>query len=292
MSVKHFPNSATPSQLASVIKEDGGVVVNGFLSPTLLEKLRKDLLPMLEATPNGVDEYFAGAQTRRLSRLFARTDHVVDVALNPLFLETARVILQTPIKAWSGENQVEVAPDIQLGVTQVIQIRPGQGVQPLHRDDSVWLWRHPGYAREARVQIMVAITDFSEENGGTLVIPGSHQWDDERMPKREEAIATVMEAGDALLFIGSTYHGGGHNRSNAPRTGLTMSYDLAILRQEENQYLTLPIKRVKRFPEEMQRLLGWSMGTTYAGFVERNGLMSDPQSLLKEADFVEVGYFD
>ncbi|WP_274008958.1 phytanoyl-CoA dioxygenase family protein, partial [Escherichia coli] len=76
-------------------------------------------------------------------------------------------------------------PDIQVGVTQAIQIHPGQGVQPLHRDDSVWLWRHPGYNREARVQIMIAITDFSEENGGTLVIPGSHKWDDERMPKQE-----------------------------------------------------------------------------------------------------------
>ncbi|MBN3786829.1 phytanoyl-CoA dioxygenase family protein [Burkholderia sp. Ac-20353] len=292
MSVKRFPNSATPAELASVIKEDGGAIVKGFLSPSLLENLKKDLLPLLETTPNGVDEYFAGAQTRRLSRLFARTDHMVDVALNPLYLETARLILQTPIKVWSGENQVDVAPDIQVGVTQAIQIRPGQGVQPLHRDDSVWLWRHPGYNREARVQIMIAITDFSEENGGTLVIPGSHKWDDERMPKQEEAIPTSMDAGDALIFIGSTYHGGGQNRSNAPRTGLTMSYDLAILRQEENHYLTLPIERVKRFPEEMQRLLGWSCSTTYAGFVERNGLMSDPQSLLKQDDFVEVGRFD
>ncbi|MBB3009599.1 phytanoyl-CoA dioxygenase family protein [Cupriavidus alkaliphilus] len=292
MSLKRFPNSTTPSELASAIKEDGGAIVKGFLGASLTENLKKDLLPMLETTPNGVDEYFAGAQTRRLSRLFARTDHMVDVALNPLYLETARLILQTPIKVWSGENQVEVAPDIQVGVTQAIQIQPGQGVQPLHRDDSVWLWRHPGYNREARAQIMIALTDFTEENGGTLVIPGSHKWDDERMPRQEEAIPTVMEAGDALIFIGSTYHGGGQNRSDAPRTGLTMSYDLAILRQEENHYLTLPIERVKRFPEELQRLLGWSCSTTYAGFVERNGVMSDPHALLTQDDFVEVGCFD
>ncbi len=81
-------------------------------------------------------------------------------------------------------------------------------------------------------------------------------------------------------------------RSNAPRTGLTMSYDLAILRQEENHYLTLPIERVKRFPEDMQRLLGWSCSTTYAGFVERNGVMTDPQALLQQDDFVEVGHFN
>jgi hypothetical protein len=71
-----------------------------------------------------------------------------------------------------------------------------------------------------------------------------------------------------------------------------MSYDLAILRQEENQYLTLPIERVKRYPEELQRLLGWTYGTTFAGFVERNGQMSDPNDLLKMKDFLEVGHFD
>ncbi len=83
----------------------------------------KDLLPLLEGTPGGEDSYFAGAQTGRLSRLFARSKYMVDVALNPLFLHSARAILQTPMCGWSGDVRHEIAPDIQVGVTQAIQIR-------------------------------------------------------------------------------------------------------------------------------------------------------------------------
>lgn len=292
MSLQSFPNHATPDELAATVKQDGGVIVKGFLSADLLGRIKQQLLPMMEDQPNGEDPYFAGTQTRRLSRLFARTDWIAEIALHPLYLHTARAILQEPVKIWTGGQQFEVAPDIQIGVTQAIQIHPGQGTQPIHRDDSVWLWRHPQFGREARVQIMVAISDFTEENGGTLLIPGSHRWDDERAPRQEEAIPTVMAAGDALLFIGSTYHGGGENRSDAPRTGVTMSYDLSILRSEENHFLSIPIERVKQFPEELQRLLGWTVNSTFAGFVERGGVMSDPNALLKMDEFREPGYFN
>ncbi|RII78259.1 phytanoyl-CoA dioxygenase family protein [Pseudomonas monteilii] len=292
MSLRYLSNTASTEEIAAVIMEDGGVIIRNYLQPETLEGLRKDLLPLLEQTPGGADEYFAGGKTGRISRIFNRTDHMVDVALNPLYLETARAILQTPIKGWSGEMQYEIAPDIQIGATQAIQIRPGQGKQPLHRDDGVWMWRHPHYGREARLQIMVAISDFTKENGATHVIPGSHKWDDERMPTVEESVQAEMSAGDALLWIGSTYHGGGENVSNAPRTGLTMAYDLALLRQEENHYLSLPIERVRQFPEELQRLLGWSCSSTFMGWVESGGQFVNPQDLLKQEGFREVGLID
>lgn len=289
MSLRYLPNTASIDEIVEVIRADGGVIIRGFLKPRILRGLRQDLLPLLEGTPGGEDAYFAGAQTGRLSRLFARSKYMVDLALNPLFLQSARALLQTPINGWSGEVRHEIAPDIQVGVTQAIQIRPGQGKQPLHRDDSVWLWRHPHYGREARLQIMVALSAFSRENGATHVIPGSHRWDDERMPTEAESVQAEMEPGDALLWVGSTYHGGGENRTSAPRTGLTMAYDLAILRQEENHFLSLPLERVRQFPEELQRLLGWSCSTTFMGWVELNGQFVDPWELLQRDDFREPG---
>ncbi|UJJ31485.1 phytanoyl-CoA dioxygenase family protein [Halopseudomonas maritima] len=289
MSLRYLPNTASIDEIVEVIREDGGVIIRGFLKPRILRGLRQDLLPRLEGTPGGEDAYFAGAQTGRLSRLFARSKYMVDLALNPLFLQSARALLQTPINGWSGEVRHEIAPDIQVGVTQAIQIRPGQGKQPLHRDDSVWLWRHPHYGREARLQIMVALSAFSRENGATHVIPGSHRWDDERMPTEAESVQAEMEPGDALLWVGSTYHGGGENRTSTPRTGLTMAYDLAILRQEENHFLSLPLERVRQFPEELQRLLGWSCSATFMGWVELNGQFVDPHTLLQRADFREPG---
>lgn len=282
-------SDASVEQVVEIIRRDGGVIISDFVSPATLKSLTEELDTCLKATPCGVDPYFAGTQTRRVARIIGRSDTAVDVALNPLFIGAARQILQTPTHVWVGSDRMEIAPDIQLSITQAIQIGPGQGLQPLHRDDATSLWRHPQYGREARLQMMLAISDFTEENGATRVIPGSHLWDDERMPTQEETVAAQMKAGSVLLWMGSVYHGGGANTSDAPRTGLTMAYDLAFLRLEENHFLSIPIERVRQLPAEMQRLLGWSASSTLLGWVEIDGQMRDPQELLGMADFTEPG---
>lgn len=276
-------------RVVEVIKRDGGVIISDFLSAQKLAAFRAELDGYLNTTSFGEDAYFAGTQTRRVARLIARSDIAVEVALNPLFVESAQQILQTPTHVWSGENRVEVAPNIQLSFTQAIQICPGQDLQPLHRDDATSLWRHPQYGREARLQIMLAISDFTEENGATRVIPGSHQWDDERMPTQEETVPAEMAAGSALLWLGSLYHGGGANKSDLPRTGVSMSYDLAFLRSEENHLVSIPIERVRELPEDMQRMLGWGASETLLGWVEIDGQMREPRELLDMPAFSEVG---
>ncbi|WP_085654157.1 MULTISPECIES: phytanoyl-CoA dioxygenase family protein [unclassified Pseudomonas] len=275
--------------VVEAINRDGGVIISNFVSQQTLLALKEELDRYLNITPCGADPYFAGTLTRRVARLFERSDTAVEVALNPLFIETAKKILQTPTHVWVGSDRIEIEPNIQLSMTQAIQIGPGQGLQPLHRDDATSLWRHPQFGREARLQLMLAITDFTEENGATRVIPGSHTWDDERMPTQEETVAGEMKAGSALLWLGSVYHGGGANISAHPRTGLTMAYDLAFLRLEENHFLSLPIERVRQLPDELQRLLGWSASSTLLGWVEVDGQMRDPQELLALETFSEVG---
>lgn len=282
-------SDASVEQVVEIIRRDGGVIISDLVSPTTLNALRDELDSYLNVTPCGVDPYFAGTQTRRVARIIGRSDTAVEVAMNPLFLGVARQILQTPTHVWVGSDRIEMAPDIQLSITQAIQIGPGQGLQPLHRDDATSLWRHPQYGREARLQMMLAISDFTEENGATRVIPGSHLWDDERMPTQEETVAAQMPAGSALLWMGSVYHGGGANTSAAPRTGLTMAYDLAFLRLEENHFLSIPVERVRQLPAEMQRLLGWSASSTLLGWVEIDGQMRDPQELLNMPAFSEPG---
>lgn len=282
-------SDASVEQVVEIIRRDGGVIISDLVSPATLNALRDELDSYLNVTPCGVDPYFAGTQTRRVARIIGRSDTAVEVAMNPLFLGVARQILQTPTHVWVGSDRIEMAPDIQLSITQAIQIGPGQGLQPLHRDDATSLWRHPQFGREARLQMMLAISDFTEENGATRVIPGSHLWDDERMPTQEETVAAQMPAGSALLWMGSVYHGGGANTSAAPRTGLTMAYDLAFLRLEENHFLSIPIERVRQLPAEMQRLLGWSASSTLLGWVEIDGQMRDPQELLNMPAFSEPG---
>jgi hypothetical protein len=153
---------------------------------------------------------------------------------------------------------------------------------------------------------MVACSDFTKENGGTLVIPGSHKWDDERPPLKEEAVSTVMKKGSALIWIGSVYHAGGQNTTNTYRTGLKMAYDLSNLRQEENMMLSVPLATIRKLPENIQKHLGWSSGgksfpdrfllagysvcsrrplENYMGYVVVDGQFTNPMKLLEKKDF-------
>ena len=279
-----LPKSATADAVIAVLERDGGVVVEDFLAPETHAGLCADLLPRLERQPAGRDR-FSGDKTRRLSRLFAHTRHCAEIVTHPVYRAVAKHFLTRPFEIWAGERRVPVAAGVRIGATQAIQIGPGQRAQALHRDDTAFLWRHPTNGREGRVQVMVALSDFTAENGGTLVIPGSHLWDEDRKPEAAEAIPTEMKAGSALIFLGSVYHAGGANRTEDDyRTGLTIALDASCVRQEENMYLSLPREVVASYPEEIQRLLGWSAGPNAMGWVEIDGQMVDPNHLLHDVD--------
>src|SRR5688572_8620383 len=276
-----LPGTASLDDVIAVIDRDGGVIVEGFLPPEVIAELKAELLPKLEACSAGRDD-FSGFQTRRMSALFAKSRRVADVAIHPLFLGAAEHFVNRPVVYGSGEHARSVRPGLRIGGTQMIQIGPGEGAQPLHRDQWAMLWRYPDYGRQVRVQITLAVSDFTEKNGATQVVPRSHTWNDERVADPSEAVSAAMTAGSALLFLGSTHHGGGTNRTaDQYRTGLTMGLDSAAVRQEENMYLALSSEVVKSYPEQIQRLLGWSyMPDTYMGWVEIDGEMADPIRLL------------
>ncbi len=217
-----------------------------------------------------------------MSALFDKSLRMTDVILHPLFMGAAEHFVNVPTTYGSGDYARDVRPGLRIGASQLIQIGPGEGAQPLHRDHWAMLWRYPDYGRQVRVQVMLAISDFTHANGATQVVPGSHLWTEDRVADPSEAISAEMRSGSALLFLGSTHHGGGTNSTRDQyRTGLTTGLDSAAVRQEENMYLALSPDAVKRYPEEMQRLLGWShTPETYMGWVEIDGEMTDPIRLL------------
>jgi ectoine hydroxylase-related dioxygenase (phytanoyl-CoA dioxygenase family) len=272
----HVRPDAGLDDVVAILERDGAVIIEDFVGPATLSGLWADLSPDLEASGYSESGY-DGHKTKRLSSLFRRTSHMPAVVTQPLYLGSARRLLQQPSHMWVGKARIEVTPSIQLSATQAIRIDPGQGRQPLHRDDSLHLRRHPG--PPSRLQLMLAMTDFTAENGATLVIAGSHHWDDERAPTYAEAVPAVMPAGSALLWLGGVYHGGGGNTTDSPRYSLTVSLDLGNLRQEENQYLAVPRDVVLSLPEEVQRLLGWDRCPPGLGWYE----MQDPHLLLERS---------
>lgn len=273
-------NTASIEDVIAIIDRDGGVIIENFLDEGQLAGMREDLLPLIEQQSTGRDDFF-GKSTRRLSGLFAKTRYSADVVTHALYVPAAEHFVCVPQHRWLGDNYVEVTCGLQVGMGQAIQIGPGEGGQDLHRDDGAFFWSR-SFGREARLQVMLALTDFTAENGGTMVVPGSHRWDDERRPLAEEAIPTEMKAGSALLFLGGVYHGGGTNRTeNEWRTGVTYSLDASFVRQEENHYLALRPELVASYPEQVQRLLGWSMSGRALGWIEVDGELADPNALLK-----------
>src|SRR5262249_16523219 len=126
----------------------------------------------------------------------------------------------------------------QLAATQAIEIGAGEPAQALHRDDIIYSIPQPH--PEFEVLFILALTEFTTENGATRIVPGSHRWGPERVAHDDESVPAVMPADSVVFFLGSTWHSGGHNRSTSSRLWGFWEYSLGDLRQEGKQILIAP----------------------------------------------------
>ena len=257
--VTTFEADAPVDEILATIRRDGAAIVRGLLEPERHRRVVDELEPWVETTPTGRDD-FTGRQTGRTGALVARSPACRELVMDPLVLELANRFLEPYTNR------------IQLHLTQVINIHPGQGKQPLHRDRLAWGGYIPGEI-EPQFNTIWALTDFTEENGATRVVPGSVSWPDDRRPTDDEKTQAVMEAGSVLLYTGSVIHSGGENRSDADRTGINITYCLAWLRTEENQFLSCPPDIAAELEPELQELLGYTMGNYALGYY------SDPREI-------------
>ncbi len=111
------------------------------------------------------------------------------------------------------------------------------------------------------------MTDFTQTNGATRLVPGSHKWDKDRKPSEQEITFAEMSAGSVLLYGGSILHGGGSNITDSDkRLAVLIHYTLSWLRQEENQYLSCPPEIAAELPVELRDLMGYSLVNPILGF--------------------------
>ena len=129
---------------------------------------------------------------------------------------------------------------------------------------------------------MWALTDFTEENGATRIVPGSHLWKDRpEYGRHYDSIPAEMPKGSLLIWNGSLWHGGGANRSTERRVGIAMNYCAGFLRQQENQQLGIPREMVKTFEDRLLQLIGYG---TYKNLVGHIDKQSPAQKLLDRDD--------
>jgi len=248
----YFDADADSDDVLTTLREDGACVLVDVMSDELRSRVNSELQPFIAATPTGRDD-FTGRLTGRTGALVARSTAARDLVMHPVTTNLARKFLEP------------YTDKIQLHLTQIINIQPGQGAQPRHRDRLAWGGYLPAEI-EPQFNTIWALTDFTEENGATRVVPGSVGWPDDRRAADDETTQAVMTAGSVLLYSGSVIHGGGKNFSNADRTGVNITYCLGWLRTEENQYLSCPPEIAKSLDHDLQEMLGYTMGSYALGY--------------------------
>ncbi len=264
MTIVHLTNTAEADDVASVLARDGCVVIDRLADPAAMTQMMAELEPFLSGTRAGSDE-FSGRNTRRTGGLIARSVTARDFVMNPLVLESARTVLS-------------YASSIQLHLTQVIAIGAGEPAQTVHRDQ--WAFDFFPFPAEFEVQCntMWAIDDFTEENGATRVIVGSNHHEDRLRFEAADTEPAEMEAGSVLLYTGRLYHGGGANRTEVTRHGLNITYNVSWLRQEENQYLSVPREVAIGLDDDLLRIMGYARGAYALGYVDD---LRDPLDALR-----------
>jgi ectoine hydroxylase-related dioxygenase (phytanoyl-CoA dioxygenase family) len=256
-------DTVSPDSIGASLDRIGYAVVTGLVGADDLASLRRELAPHIEASRTG-ETNFLGGRTKRFNNLFMRAPTTRKMILHPLVLAAADHAL------------LPFCSRYQVNYTGVYHVMPGETAQALHRDAFYYPFRNPGIVTV--LGTIWAVSDFTAANGGTLVVPGSHLWDEERQPRRSEAVPVAMPAGSALLYLNTIIHGAGANVSNEARTGIGLNLSLGWLRQQENQFLTLPPEVARDLPDALQRLIGYDFGGPFLGAV--NG--QSPHRLLEE----------
>ena len=235
------------------LKTDGMTVIPDFMTPGQLEAFREGLKPYL-GTYRGRNP-FEGFTTERVYTLVGRGKVFEEIAADARLLAILDHLL---------------LPNYLLSADHAICIYPGERAQNLHTDDGFYPFPRPRPAFS--ISTIGAIDAFTRENGGTRMVRGSHLWSAERIfataaaLQRGESTADTerlfhleMPAGALCVFQGTLMHGGGANRSNAPRLAYTNQYCEPWGRTQENFFLGVPKEKVRQMSRELQILLGYEL---------------------------------
>lgn len=243
-------------KILKLLTRDGGVIVENFLTKEQMNRFNAEIEPPLQALrPGSAQENdtvaaFHGGNTKRLTNLVTHSATFRDKILEHRLVHEIcdRIFLPESGTYW-------------MTTAQVIEIGPHSQAQRLHRDLENWfpfIGMGPA-GPEVTLNFLIALTDFTEENGATRVIPGSNHWSDfEDRGTPEQTVPALMNAGDALLFSGKTAHGGGANRtSDEYRRAVAFALNPGFLTGEEAYPFLVDRELAKTLSPRVQRMLGF-----------------------------------
>ena len=177
---------------------------------------------------------------------------------------TFRSIATHPIIMAAGDHVLGHATSWRFSAAEYIEIGPGESPQRIHRDQ--WKYDMVDFGFEVELNGMWAITDFTEQNGATRVVPGSHRASNREQFTIDDSVPAEMPKGSLLLYTGMLYHGGGPNNSDGWRAGLSLQHGVGWLTQSTNQFLECPPAEVQDWDDDLLRFVGYAKSGNGLGY--------------------------
>ena len=245
------------------IGDQGYSIVEDAIEADLVDALNDDLLRLereLGIVPANND--FEGTKTVRIYNLLVHGKNFERIPVHPNVLPIVEGVLDSGCLI-SSLSSIAIGPD--------------ESPQPIHADDQLMPIAKPHPPTVCNT--MWALTDFTDANGATRIIPGTHLADcSPNYGQHYDSIPAEMPKGAVLVWHGSLWHGGGANRTDQRRVGIAMNYCAGYIRQQENQQLGIPLEIARGFDERLQRLCGYGVYMGLIGHIDKR----DPIELLQE----------
>ncbi len=249
---------AQPTSALAEIDELGFTVVKGVLDPASVVEFLEDTnrlareLPTVISNSTTVVKGFAQPGQApvvgsdhdwvRIDNLLLHGARYESLPVHPLLLPVVEGVLgHDCLLSWfMTSNQL-----------------PGAVAQRLHADDEMYPLARPH--RPLLCNALIALCDFTADNGATRVVPGSHRWAAMPAEPYPDGEPIELAAGDALIWNGSLWHTAGANRTDQPRPALTVNYCAGFLRQQVNQQLSIPRELIRRLDPRLRELIGYGL---------------------------------
>ncbi|EXK27740.1 hypothetical protein FOXG_10239 [Fusarium oxysporum f. sp. lycopersici 4287] len=274
-----LPATAPIEEIVSVIRRDGGIIIKGFITPDEADRIQAEADPHYQKVGKYEGTLFPPTDPP-LSGFAGKSPTFAHKAINhPVYREASKLLLKEESYPFRDGKRYKCVSNPVLAVSEAFS-RGRSKAQPLHRDDMAQHFDHvEGSGESSLLGLLVAGTKCTFENGATQVIVGSHLWPEAAIsgPADRSMCSTAeMEKGDAVMIIGSVWHGAGANITDERRNIFSCHMVRGSYRADENQYLAIPLEVIKDYDPEVQSLLGYSVSHPNCGHVD----MKDPIVML------------
>ncbi|OOO12172.1 Phytanoyl-CoA dioxygenase [Aspergillus oryzae] len=297
-SIEKVPSTTPIEYILAILERDGGVILTDLVSKDELSAIEQDLKPWKQKHRRHLDPTVDGdafttipPQTTLIPGLVGKSKTIAQICEHPVLEQLRQRILRDDFVLYREGNAEPNTLDPLLSLSVSMNIGYGAPRQLLHRDDNVHNIRHTrnpfvpwSFKQASQFGCLIAGCDVTRENGGTIFVPGSHKWDDDRWARADEVCFAEMSPGSALIFLASAFHGGGHNSvPDSVRTMHSLFFIRGHLRTEENQFLAIPRSKVREMSPKMLELLGYKKPTTALGIVDNMSPDEDVDDIWERA---------